>query len=122
MLNRESFHEAKKRTWAWFQQLTDRNPQAFVFVQTDLMDGLKDKNDGHFFLDLLLFYYRDLLYTKYSNKQAIVNKNHEKEYERIAEKLHPQGITRHMENILNGKKRLEANVQLQRGTGEIARE
>ncbi|MFZ2764958.1 MAG: DNA polymerase III subunit delta' C-terminal domain-containing protein, partial [Trichococcus flocculiformis] len=97
-----------------------KNPQAFVFVQTDLMDGLKDKNDGHFFLDLLLFYYRDLLYTKYSNKQAIVNKNHGTEYERIAEKLHPQEITRHMENILKGKKHLEANVQLQGVLEEIA--
>ena len=121
LLNQEeSFHESKKRTWAWFQLMTDKNPQAFVFVQTDLMDGLKDKNDGHFFLDLLLFYYRDLLYTKYSNKQAIVNKNHGTEYERIAEKLHPQEITRHMENILNGKKHLEANVQLQGVLEEIA--
>ena len=121
LLNQEeSFHESKKRTWAWFQLMTSKNPQAFVFVQTDLMDGLKDKNDGHFFLDLLLFYYRDLLYTKYSNKQAIVNKNHGTEYERIAEKLHPQEITRHMENILNGKKHLEANVQLQGVLEEIA--
>lgn len=50
LLNQEErFHESKKRTWAWFQLMTDKNPQAFVFVQTDLMDGLKDKNDGHFF-------------------------------------------------------------------------
>lgn len=109
----ETFHEAKKKVWRWFQLMMERDSQAFLFVQMDLMEVLKDKKDAQFCLDLLLFYYRDLLYTKYQNQQAVVNKKQAAVYENIASGIRHQEVTRQMESILNGKKRLDANVQLQ---------
>ena len=109
----ETFHEAKKKVWRWFQLMMGQDPQAFLFVQMDLMEALKDKKDAQFYLDLLLLYYRDLLYTKYQNQQAVVNRKYMETYENLAAGIRHPEITRQMESILNGKKRLDANVQLQ---------
>ena len=110
----ESFHILKERTWRWFQLLTAKNPMSFPYVQMNIMEHVKGKSQGLFCLDLLLYHYRDLLYLKFGDEEAIVQKSLLIDYQKInMASLELNAVTSQIENILKGKQALQANVQLQ---------
>lgn len=110
----EKFPALKKHAWGWFQLMVARDPQAFLYVQTHLMEHTKDKADAVFLLDLLLYHYRDYLYLTLGHAEHAVHSHLLPEYRKMggaAQDL--DRISSHLENVLKGKKALEANVQLQ---------
>ena len=107
----EWFQELKGKVWSWFNQLIKRDPLAFITVQTDLMPLLKERAHVTMCLDLLLFHYRDMLYISFGHEQAAVHKHLIKQYQAVQSES--RYITQQIENILDGKKAAQANVQTQ---------
>lgn len=110
----ELFHALKEKSWNWFKLLTSSDPMALIYVPTSLLEILKDKSHSLFYLDLLLFHYRDLLYVSFGNEEAVVQKKQLPEYKKMAQFLKDsKKITQAIESILQGKQALNANVQTQ---------
>src|SRR5699024_2912623 len=61
----EQFRLLREKTWSWFQLLVAGDAMAFLYVQMNLLEAVKDRAHGFTCLDLLLFHYRDLLYVSY---------------------------------------------------------
>lgn len=107
----EWFQELKGKVWAWFNQLVKRDPLAFITVQTELMLLLKERAQVTMCLDLLLFHYRDMLYISFNHEQATVHKHLIKQYQALQRES--RYVTQQIENILDGKKAVQSNVQAQ---------
>ena len=107
----EWFQEIKGKVWTWFNQMVNRNPLAFITVQTDLMPVLKERAQVTMCLDLLLFHYRDMLYISFGHEQAAVHQHLIKAYHALQSES--RYLTQQIENILDGKKAIQANVQAQ---------
>lgn len=107
----EWFHELQGKVWTWFNQLIKKDPMAFIYVQTDLMPLLKERPQVTMCLDLLLFHYRDMLYIAYGHQNTAVHQHLLKQYQ--ASLKDSRYVTQQIENILKGKKALQANVQAQ---------
>lgn len=110
----EQFPLLKKQAWHWFQLLVAQEPRAFLYVQTHLMEHAKDKSDAVFLLDLLLYHYRDYLYLTVGHAEQVVHSRLLPEYRKMGGAAQDLGlISRQLENVLQGKRALEANVQMQ---------
>lgn len=110
----EVFHVLCEKTWRWFQLLMAHDPMAFLYIQMNLLEQIKDKAQALFCLDLLLFHYRDLLYLTFKNEAAIIHQHLLEEYRKITkDKRDSLHLTRLIEAVLQGKQALAANVQLQ---------
>lgn len=110
----EQFRLLREKTWSWFQLLVAGDAMAFLYVQMNLLEAVKDRAHGFTCLDLLLFHYRDLLYVSYQQEKNIIHQQYLHTYQSMAQSLRRQtGITDQMETILAGKQMLQANVQLQ---------
>lgn len=107
----DSFQELQNKVWKWFQLLMNKDPMAFIFVQTDLMPLIKEKSQVTLCLDLLLFYYRDVLYLSFNQSEIIVHPTLLKNYQKMNPDINR--VTYQIETILQAKHVLEANVQTQ---------
>lgn len=100
-------------SWHWFQLQMDKNSQSFVFVHTDLMPLLNNRDDYHRLLDLILYIYRDLL-TLYFKKDAdIAFEKYRRKLEEYTRWLTVDQISSVIEYILKSKKKLNSNVAAQ---------
>lgn len=110
----ESFQALRNTTWRWFQYLIAQDPMAFLYVQMNIMEHVKEKSRALFCLDLLLFHYRDFLYLNFGNEKAVIQKQLVLEYQKlIGKSIDVMAITQQIENILQGKQALGSNVQVQ---------
>ena len=110
----EAFHFLREKTWDWFKLLVSNDPMAFLYVQTNLLEAIKEKSQALLCLDLLLFHYRDLLYLSFKQDDTIVHKHLLQQYQTLNNHgLDAISVTNQLENILNGKQLLESNVQTQ---------
>ncbi len=110
----EHFHLLRELSWQWFKLLATGDDMAFIYVQTHVMDALKEKSHSLFFLDLLLFHYRDLLYASFGNQADIVHANRLEDYQMVGRQLRgSQAIILAIESILEAKQAINANVQVQ---------
>lgn len=110
----EAFHLLREKTWNWFKLLVAKDSLAFLQVQMSLLEAVKEKSQGLFCLDLLLFHYRDLLYVAYSQEEKVVHQYLLADYQAIQKKrVSPKEIVRQLEYILAAKQSLQSNVQIQ---------
>lgn len=107
----EWFQELLGKVWTWFNQLMKKDSMAFIYVHTDLMPLVKERAQITLCLDLLLFHYRDMLYLSFSHDKAAVHQELLKHYQNF--RKDSGYLTQQIENILDGKKAIQANVQAQ---------
>jgi len=90
------------------------NPsKAFFHVQDKWLKLAKEREQIDIALDILLFWYKDLLYTKCQLTDKHINIDKQDQLNKQALLLSQKRITRGIEVILNAKKRLHANVNPQ---------
>ena len=110
----ESFDLLRGKTWSWFKLLVSNDSMAFLYVQTHLLETVKEKTQALLCLDLLLFHYRDLLYLSFKQYNTVVHKHLLSEYQTLQNHgLDAMSVTSQLETILTGKQLLESNVQTQ---------
>lgn len=113
LANGEEFQNIVKTLWNWFKLLAKKDEQAFVFVQTDLMNAVKDRESYHLVLDLLIVVYRDLLNLTYSDNVTLAFLNHESSMKQLADQLSSRQLIAVLEQLLEAKKKLNSNVAAQ---------
>lgn len=120
LANDETFQDTVKAVWNWFKLLAKQDEQAFVFVQTDLMGTVNDREAYQFVIDLLIIVYRDLLNLKYSDSVTLAFLNHESSMKQFADQLSSRKLITILEQLLEAKKKLNSNVAAQGVFEDIA--
>jgi len=109
----ENFNEVIDASWRWFKLQMDKNPQAFVFVQTDLMPLLNNRDEYHRLLDLVLYIYRDLLTLHFKEDPKVAYWKYKQNLTEYTTWLTSSQISKAIEYILESKKKLNSNVAAQ---------
>ncbi|WP_208560254.1 DNA polymerase III subunit delta' [Marinilactibacillus kalidii] len=116
----EAFQQLVVATWNWFKFLSKKDDQSFVYVQTDLMSTVKDREDNQLVVDLLIIIYRDLLNLTYSESVLVAFVNHEPQLKQLADQYASRQITEILTQLLEAKKKLNSNVAAQGVFEDIA--
>lgn len=93
----EWFNESKDLIYQWFVYLQQKDPQAFIYVQTRLTDVFKEKDQQFMGLSMLLFYYREA-------REEAIESDEDGEI---------KWINRIIEKILTAEQKLRNNVSFQ---------
>ncbi|WP_028273878.1 DNA polymerase III subunit delta' [Atopococcus tabaci] len=97
-----------------FRALLDRkDPQAFVFIQTDLMPVFKERPQQELALELLLTCYRDLLNYHYNRKEDLAFPQRQAELEAASNSFSGRQIVHTLTVLLESRKMLDSYVAAQ---------
>lgn len=111
--NETNLNEIIDASWRWFKLQMDKNSQSFVFVHTDLMPLLNNRDEYHRLLDLILYFYRDLLTLYFIKDAGIAFEKYRQTLEEYTKWLTADQISNVIEYILESKKKLTSNVAAQ---------
>lgn len=120
LANDEEFQDTVKTVWNWFKLLAKQDEQAFIFVQTELMSTVKERESYQFVIDLLIIIYRDLLNLTYSDSVTLAFLNQESNMKQFAAQLSSRKLIEVLEQLLEAKKKLNSNVAAQGVFEDIA--
>lgn len=109
----EKFTNMVDMVWQWFSFLNRRDDRAFIYVQTNLMGLINNRQDSSLLLDLLLLIYRDLLSIYYEQNKPLAFSKYEKELKKIAMRSQAIDLSNGLTFILEGKKKLNSYVSAQ---------
>lgn len=109
----EWYQTIMPHVWRWFSQIQKKDPLAFVYVQTELMIYLKEKPFQHQFFDILVLFYRELLFSHYGLSEEDVFPEYKKEIEKIAKNQTGSSIAHSLSLVLEQKRKLDNNVAIQ---------
>ena len=107
------FAQAQRKVLKLYEVLSQDYMKALIYLQEDWFDHFKDKEQLNRGLDLLLLIYKDLLYIQLDQQDSIVFQRMKTELEQSALRYSQVGLAKHMEAILEAKRRLMANTNPQ---------
>lgn len=113
MAEEETTQEFIETAWKWFKLLAKKDEQAFVFVQTNLMQVTKDRDMQQRLLDIMIVIYRDLLILYYRETAEVAFVKQKESLVQIATHSSSKQLARALEILLDGKRKLESNVAAQ---------
>lgn len=109
----EWFAELKKLVIQLTEDLLlSSKEKAFFLIQDKWLVIAKEKEQTDIGLSLLLFWYRDVLYTHLGLEDKYMYKNEQERLSKQAVHLTKERIAKNMEAILQAKQRLQANAHL----------
>lgn len=97
----------------WLVLLEKKDRQAFVFVQSELMPKLKEKEYQLIFLDILLLLYRELLHYQYSGELTEILSAYQVEINKNGFRHSGTELADVLTLVLEAKRKLERNVAIQ---------
>lgn len=110
----ETFAIQRELIWKWFKWLTKQDDEAFIFVQTDLLQYFKEREQYKLALSLLLLLYRDALKLFYGQQaDELAFPRYEQELRQFIAQKSSKQLTEAIEEILLSQKKLESNVNAQ---------
>lgn len=109
----EWFNSAVETIQRWQSLLDRKSPQAFVFVQTDIMPTFKERKQQELALEFMLTYYRDLLKIHYSGEEDLAFPQRKAELEAASRKLSGKEIAQALTVFLEARKMLDSYVAAQ---------
>ncbi|TLS35092.1 DNA polymerase III subunit delta' [Pseudalkalibacillus caeni] len=109
----EWFAQARSIVLQLTEELKDRPHQALISIHDKWLSHFKEKDQIDLGLNLLLFWYKDLLLTQIQDEQNIVYLDQRDILERYALQLTKKRISDNMLAILEAKRRLAANTNPQ---------
>lgn len=95
------------------EEVCTRPHQVMLTLQESWFTHFKEKNQLNLGLDILLLWYRDVLRTLLANEDQLVFVDQIDKLERHALKSSQRKVSQHMADILEAKRRLNANVNPQ---------
>ncbi|WP_062350052.1 DNA polymerase III subunit delta' [Bacillus kwashiorkori] len=94
-----------------YEALSSNNlMDTLLFLQNEWLAHFKDRKQVEMGLDMLLFIYRDILYTQLENDDELIFVSQKSVYESYGLKVTKNELFNNMMTIFEAKKRLEANV------------
>ncbi len=109
----EWFAQAQKIVVKLYEVLMKSSLEALIFLQEEWYSHFKDKEQFDRGLDLLILIYKDLLYIQIGKQEQTVYVSEAKKMEQYAFKTTGRRLAAQMTNILEAKRKLQANMNTQ---------
>lgn len=109
MSKEEKFLHAKSLIVQFGKEIQAGNPNAFIRI-AEVLEHFKEKVEVELAIDLLILFFKDLLYAKIGKFDKIVFVDETHYFEEESQTLIPTIITSKISAITNAKKRIYSNV------------
>lgn len=109
----ENFSALVDTMWKWFSLLNKKNDQAFIYVQTNIMSFVDNRETSALMLDLLILLYRDLMTIYFDQDRVLAFSKYEKELNQLLSASMGQELSQIISIVLEGKKKLNRYVAAQ---------
>ncbi|MBO8157648.1 MAG: DNA polymerase III subunit delta' [Bacillaceae bacterium] len=106
----EWFAKARKIVIKLIETLHDEKSEAYLFIHKLWMEHFGNREQLALGLDLLLIWYNDFIQFQIGREQAIVYEHEKEKYKNYAYMLSVKKAREALENILEAKRKLMANV------------
>lgn len=116
----EEFASIVEVVWKWFVLLHKNSDQAFIFIQTDLLEYAKNREQASLILELLILLYRDVTAICFEQDRVIAFSKYEVRLHEMASMKLQAKIPDILTLILSGKKKLGRYVSAQGVFEQIA--
>lgn len=116
----EEFSSIVEVVWKWFVLLHKNSDQAFIFIQTDLLEYAKNREQASLILELLILLYRDVTAICFEQDRVIAFSKYEVRLHEMASMKLQANIPDILTLILSGKKKLGRYVSAQGVFEQIA--
>lgn len=116
----EEFASIVEVVWKWFVLLHKNSDQAFIFIQTDLLEYTKNREQASLILELLILLYRDVTAICFEQDRVIAFSKYEVRLHEMASMKLQAKIPDILTLILSGKKKLGRYVSAQGVFEQIA--
>lgn len=116
----EEFASIVEVVWKWFVLLHKNSDQAFIFIQTDLLEYAKHREQASLILELLILLYRDVTAICFEQDRVIAFSKYEVRLHEMASMKLQAKIPDILTLILSGKKKLGRYVSAQGVFEQIA--
>lgn len=120
MHENEDFQKNLQTVWQWFLLLNKNSDQAFIYVQTNIMPLINNRESSELLLDLLIIIYRDLIGICFAQERLIAFSKYEEQLNRLATHAVASNIAEVLSIILDSKKKLSSYVAAQSIFEQIA--
>lgn len=109
----ESFVEAKSIVVEFIKQILSGSLNAFISIQEKFLAHFKELANVEIGLDLMMLFFKDLLYTKIDKTNKVVYVDELEYLKQVSKELEPREIMEKVAAIKEAKKRLWSNVNPQ---------
>lgn len=109
----EDFQKTLETVWQWFVLLNKNSDQAFIYVQTNLMPLMINREVSAQILDLLVILYRDLMGLCFDQERLIAFSKYEENLRSLANPAVGANIAEVLSIILQAQKKLSSYVAAQ---------
>lgn len=116
----EDFHEIVETVWKWFLHLNKDKDQAFIYVQTNLMNYGSNREYALLMLDLLILIYRDLTALQFEQNRVLAFSKHEAYLREMTSMKLQRELSNILTLLLKAKKKLSRYVAAQGVFEQIA--
>lgn len=116
----EEFSAIVEIVWKWFLLLHKNKDQAFIYIQTDIMNYGSNRENASLILDLLILLYRDLTAICFEQERVTAFSKHEAKLREMASMKLQAQLPNVLTLLLVGKKKLGRYVAAQGVFEQIA--
>lgn len=109
----EDFQKSLQTVWQWFLLLNKNSDQAFIYVQTNLMALVSNRENAELILDLLIILYRDLMGLCFEQERLVAFSKYEVQLQALASGAMANNIAEILSIILESQKKLSSYVAAQ---------
>lgn len=112
LAEQELFAEVRKLVIQLIEALIKRPKEAYLYIHSQWIPLLKERNEQDLGLDLLLLAFRDILYVHLQNKESLVFFTPDNPLLESAAMTFPQEeVIRYLRAVFQAKRKLKQNVQ-----------
>lgn len=109
----EKFSKIVDMIWQWFLLLNKNKDEAFIYVQTNVMALVDNRETSALMLDLLILIYRDLTAVCFGQERVLAYSKYEDELNQLATTAMKDELVQMLTALLDGKKKLNRYVSAQ---------
>lgn len=109
----ENYSTLVDTVWKWFLMLNKKDDRSFIYVQTNIMSLVDNRETSSLILDLLILIYRDLTAIYFEQDRVLAFSKYEKELNELVNQSVGQEISHLLTIVLDGKRKLGRYVAAQ---------
>lgn len=109
----ENYSTLVDTVWKWFLMLNKKDDRSFIYVQTNIMSLVDNRETSSLILDLLILIYRDLTAIYFEQDRVLAFSKYEKELNELVNQSVGQEISQLLTIVLDGKRKLGRYVAAQ---------
>lgn len=109
----ENYSTLVDTVWKWFLMLNKKDDRSFIYVQTNIMPLVDNRETSSLILDLLILIYRDLTAIYFEQDRVLAFSKYEKDLNELVSQSLGQEISQLLTIVLDGKRKLGRYVAAQ---------